>query len=58
MAPNITPTPQEAALVNQIFLLADPQKLGVVTGDAAVKVFDGAKLPSTTLGEIWALSDE
>jgi len=53
-----TPTPAEASLVNQIFLHADPQKSGIVTGDAAVKVFDGAKLPSTVLGEIWTLADD
>jgi Cytoskeletal-regulatory complex EF hand len=58
MAPNLSPTPAEATLVNQIFLHADPQKLGVITSDAAVKVFDGSKLPATVLGEIWAMADE
>ncbi|EAU88413.1 UBA/TS-N domain-containing protein [Coprinopsis cinerea okayama7 len=58
MPANITPTPAEASLVNQIFLHADPQKLGVITGDAAVKVFDGSKLPAAVLGEIWSLADE
>ncbi|TFK25070.1 hypothetical protein FA15DRAFT_379088 [Coprinopsis marcescibilis] len=58
MPVNITPTPAEATLVNQIFLYADPQKLGVITGDAAIKVFDGAKLLPTVLGEIWQIADE
>lgn len=58
MVANLSPTPAEATLVNQIFLHADPQKLGVVTSDAAVKVFEGSKLPAGVLGEIWALADE
>lgn len=58
MPPSFSPTPAELAVVNQIFQQADPQKLGVVTGDAAVKVFDGAKLPPAVLGEIWEMSDE
>ncbi|KAH6918767.1 UBA/TS-N domain-containing protein [Coprinopsis sp. MPI-PUGE-AT-0042] len=58
MVANLSPTPAEATLVNQIFLHADPQKLGVITSDAAVKVFDGSKLPATVLGEIWAMADE
>ena len=53
-----TPTAQEVAVVNQIFAQADPQKLGVVTGDAAVKVFSGTKLSPTVLAEVWALADE
>ncbi|KAI0646793.1 hypothetical protein C8Q79DRAFT_587739 [Trametes meyenii] len=53
-----TPTPQELALVNHIFTQADPQKIGVVTGDAAVKVFSGAKLPPSVLAEVWNVADE
>ncbi|KAI0637253.1 hypothetical protein C8Q77DRAFT_1051385 [Trametes polyzona] len=53
-----TPTPQELALVNQIFAQADTQKLGVVTGDAAVKIFSGSKLPPSVLAEVWNLADE
>ncbi|KAI0371769.1 hypothetical protein BV20DRAFT_965041 [Pilatotrama ljubarskyi] len=58
MSTKFTPTPQELALVNQIFALADPQKLGVVTGDAAVKVFGGTKLPPSVLAEVWNIADE
>ena len=53
-----SPTPPELAVVSQIFSQADPQKTGVLTGDVAVKVFGGAKLPPTTLGTIWNISDE
>ena len=53
-----TPTAAEVALVNQIFTLTDPQKIGIVTGDAAVKVFSGTKLSPTVLAEVWALADE
>ena len=53
-----SPTPAELAVVSQIFSQADPQKTGVLTGEVAVKVFGGAKLPPTTLGTIWNISDE
>ncbi|GLB35163.1 putative eps15 homology domain containing protein [Lyophyllum shimeji] len=53
-----TPTAAELALVSQIFNQADPQKLGILTGDVAVKVFGGAKLPPTVLGEIWSIADD
>ncbi|OBZ75406.1 EH domain-containing and endocytosis protein 1 [Grifola frondosa] len=53
-----TPSPAEAALVNQILAQADPQKLGVITGEAAVKIFSGSKLSPTVLAEIWSLADD
>lgn len=53
-----TPTPAELALVDQIFNKVDTQKLGILTGDVAVKVFGGAKLSPTVLGEIWGIADE
>jgi epidermal growth factor receptor substrate 15 len=52
------PTPPELAVVSQIFSQADPLKTGVLAGDVAVRVFDGAKLPPTTLRTIWNISDE
>ncbi|KAJ3508199.1 hypothetical protein NLJ89_g5886 [Agrocybe chaxingu] len=58
MSSNFSPTPAELTLVSQIFAQADPQKLGVLTGDVAVRVLTGAKLPPVTLGEIWNISDE
>ncbi|KAG6874326.1 hypothetical protein C0995_001551 [Termitomyces sp. Mi166 len=53
-----SPTPAELALVSQIFNKSDTQKLGILTGDVAVKVFGGAKLSPTVLGEIWSIADE
>ena len=58
MSSVFSPTPPELAVVSQIFSQADPQKTGVLTGDVAVRVFSGAKLPPTTLGTIWNISDE
>lgn len=57
MASKFAPTPGELNLVTQIFSKADPQRSGILTGDAAVDVFAGSGLSSTTLGEIWQLSD-
>lgn len=53
-----TPSPAELALVTQLFAKADPQKIGILTGDAALKVFGGAKLTPIVLGEIWSIADE
>ncbi|KAI5983758.1 hypothetical protein EDD15DRAFT_1834720 [Pisolithus albus] len=55
---SFTPTPAEVALTNQIFAQADTQKIGILTGEVAVKVFGGSKLPPTVLGEIWSIADE
>ena len=51
------PTPTEVGLVNAIFAVADPQKLGLITGEQGIKVFAGSKLAPATLGDIWALAD-
>ncbi|KAG6812761.1 hypothetical protein H0H92_000676 [Tricholoma furcatifolium] len=53
-----SPTHAELALVTQIFNKVDSQKLGILTGDVAVKVFGGAKLQPTVLREIWTIADE
>ncbi|KAF8644125.1 hypothetical protein AX16_008654 [Volvariella volvacea WC 439] len=55
---SFTPTQAELALVNSIFAQADSQKLGILTGDVAVKIFNGANLPPIVLGEIWSIADE
>lgn len=55
---SFSPTQAELSLVNQIFNQHDTQKLGILTGDVAVRVFGGAKLQPATLGEIWSISDE
>ncbi|KIY43688.1 hypothetical protein FISHEDRAFT_68088 [Fistulina hepatica ATCC 64428] len=53
-----TPTQGELAFVSQLLAQGDPQKLGVLTGDVAVRILGGAKLPPTILGEIWAIADD
>ena len=58
MSSVFSPTQAELLIVSQIFVQADPQKTGVLTGDVAVRVFGGANLPPTTLGTIWNISDE
>ncbi|PPQ64638.1 hypothetical protein CVT26_002729 [Gymnopilus dilepis] len=58
MTNTFAPTPAELALVNQIFAQFDAQKLGIITGDVAVRVFGGAKVPPTVMGEIWNIADE
>ena len=58
MPNNISPSPAELALVTQIFAQVDTQKVGILTGDVAVKLFDGAKLPPNVLGEIWSIADD
>ena len=55
---SFSPTQPELALVNTVFAAADPQKLGIVTGEKAVEVFARANLPPTVLGEIWAIADK
>ena len=51
------PSPAEVAIVNAIFARADPQKVGLVTGEQGVRVFAGAHLPPATLGDVWSLAD-
>ncbi|OAX43822.1 hypothetical protein K503DRAFT_853081 [Rhizopogon vinicolor AM-OR11-026] len=58
MSSNFVPTTAELALVNQIFAQADTQGIGILTGDVAVKVFQGAKLAPSVLGEIWSIADD
>jgi epidermal growth factor receptor substrate 15 len=53
-----THSPAELALVQQLFNQADPNKLGIITGDAALQAFNKTNLPATTLGEIWAIADK
>lgn len=58
MSASFTASPAELNLVNQIFSQADKQKLGILSGDVAVRVFSGAKLAGSVLGEIWSIADE
>lgn len=51
------PTQAELELVDRILRHADPQQLGILTGEAAMNVFRGTHLPHEQLGHIWALAD-
>ncbi|KAG8920578.1 hypothetical protein FRC01_000688 [Tulasnella sp. 417] len=51
------PTPPEQQLVTALFTVGDPQKLGIINGESAVKLLSGAKVPPEVLGEIWAIAD-
>lgn len=51
------PTPPEQQLVTALFNIGDPQKLGIINGDSAVKLLSGAKVSPDVLGEIWAIAD-
>ncbi len=55
---SFSPTSAELTLVSQILSTADPQKLGILTSDVAVRILGGTKLPPVTLGEIWNIADE
>ncbi|KAL5511429.1 hypothetical protein ACEPAH_4645 [Sanghuangporus vaninii] len=55
---SFSPSTAELALVNNVFAVADPQKLGIITGDKAVEAFSGANLPPSVLGEIWTIADK
>ncbi|EPQ58260.1 hypothetical protein GLOTRDRAFT_57058 [Gloeophyllum trabeum ATCC 11539] len=57
MSGTFTPSPAELALVQKIFAHPDAQKLGALTGEIAVNIFSGSKLPPAVLGEIWSLAD-
>lgn len=54
---SFAPTPPEQQLIQALFNAADPQKVGIINGENAVKILGGAKLPPAVLGEIWAIAD-
>lgn len=45
-------TPEEKRAYSQLFQQADTDKLGVVTGEIAVKFFEKTKLAPSVLGEV------
>ncbi|WFD37051.1 hypothetical protein MCUN1_003943 [Malassezia cuniculi] len=47
----------EQPVFAQLYSLADPANTGVITGDAAVRFFEGFSLPTLTLGQIWSIAD-
>jgi hypothetical protein len=51
-APNLNLTAEEKRVFFQLFQAADTDKLGVITGEVAVKFFEKTKLPPPTLGEV------
>lgn len=57
MSGGFTATAAEQSLVAQIFRQADAQD-GILRGDVAVRIFNGAKLQPTTLREIWNIADD
>lgn len=58
MSANFTATAGELTLVSRILSQGDPNKTGHLAGDVAVRIFGGAKLQPTVLGEIWSIADE
>lgn len=58
MSSDFVPSQAETALTNKVFEKCDPQKLGIITGDAAVGVFNGSKLSPAVLGEVWSTADK
>lgn len=55
--PNLHLSPEERRLFGQLFSAADTEKIGVVTGEVAVKFFEKTRLPPDVLGEIWQIAD-
>ncbi|KAF2280336.1 uncharacterized protein EI97DRAFT_455235 [Westerdykella ornata] len=50
-------TPEEKRAFQYLFQQADTEKLGVITGEVAVKFFERTKLAPAVLGEIWQIAD-
>lgn len=50
-------SPEERHVYGQLFRQADPDSVGIVMGDAAVKFFEKTRLNARLLGEIWQLAD-
>ena len=50
--PNLHLSPEERRLFGQLFSAADSEKIGVVTGEVAVKFFEKTRLPPDVLGEV------
>lgn len=50
--PNLHLSPEERRLFGQLFSAADTEKIGVVTGEVAVKFFEKTRLSPAVLGEV------
>lgn len=55
--PVLNLTPDEKRVFQHLFHQADTEKLGVITGEIAVKFFERTKLAPAVLGEIWQIAD-
>ncbi|KAA8620211.1 EF-hand 4 multi-domain protein [Pyrenophora tritici-repentis] len=55
--PILNLTPEEKRVFQYLFQQADTEKLGVITGEIAVKFFERTKLAPAVLGEIWQIAD-
>jgi len=55
--PLLNLTPEEKRSFQYLFQQADTEKLGVITGEIAVKFFERTKLAPAVLGEIWQIAD-
>lgn len=55
--PILNLTPEEKRIFQFLFQQADTEKLGVITGEIAVKFFERTKLAPAILGEIWQIAD-
>lgn len=51
-------SPEEKRYYGQLYKIADSERLGVITGEVAVKFFEKSGLPAATLGQIWEISDK
>jgi epidermal growth factor receptor substrate 15 len=54
---SFAPSPNELALVTQIFTQTEPEQPGILSGSEAVRVFSGARLSENVLGDIWSIAD-
>lgn len=50
--PNLHLGPEERRLFGQLFSAADTEKIGVITGEVAVKFFEKTRLSPDILGEV------
>lgn len=57
-SPVLNLSPDEKRVYSQLFQQADTDRLGVVTGEVAVKFFEKTKLAPNVLGEIWQIADQ
>ncbi|KAF2640874.1 hypothetical protein P280DRAFT_490263 [Massarina eburnea CBS 473.64] len=55
--PILNLSPDEKRAFQYLFQQADTEKLGVITGEVAVKFFERTKLAPAVLGEIWQIAD-